>query len=400
MIDQVKGTNSLYKERANKFLFVQSSFLNHFNMYGYNYLQTPILEHKELFNKSIGENSEIVTKQMYEFKDRSGRDIVLRPEGTSSVVRYHSEFQKDFTNQYIYFGQMYRYENPQKNRYREFFQAGAEIVGKVDIFSDFQIINDSLNFLNSLDMTTNLRINTIGSIDDREKYIKVLLKFFNDNKKHLSKDSKEKLNNNTLRILDSNEDQDKEIISKAPKITDFVNKFSLAQFNDLKELFITNDIKFTVDEKIVRGLDYYNDLTFEILDKDNLVIGGGGRYDNLSKILKLGNFNGVGVAFGVERLMNSVVLPKFNYNIYLLGTNVEKLALYSKILDKYNIPYVKSSRLSKINNQFKEAKKQNVKYVVNTDEDTIKNLINNSVEKFSIEVLIENWRIKTIKFRW
>lgn len=390
MIDQVKGTNSLYKERANKFLFVQSSFLNHFNMYGYNYLQTPILEHKELFNKSIGENSEIVTKQMYEFKDRSGRDIVLRPEGTSSVVRYHSEFQKDFTNQYIYFGQMYRYENPQKNRYREFFQAGAEIVGKVDIFSDFQIINDSLNFLNSLDMTTNLRINTIGSIDDREKYIKVLLKFFNDNKKHLSKDSKEKINNNTLRILDSNEDQDKEIISKAPKITDFVNKFSLAQFNDLKELFITNDIKFTVDEKIVRGLDYYNDLTFEILDKDNLVIGGGGRYDNLSKILKLGNFNGVGVAFGVERLMNSVVLPKFNYNIYLLGTNVEKLALYSKILDKYNIPYVKSSRLSKINNQFKEAKKQNVKYVVNTDEDTIKNLINNSVEKFSIEVLIEN----------
>lgn len=390
MIDQVKGTNSLYKERANKFLFVQSSFLNHFNMYGYNYLQTPILEHKELFNKSIGENSEIVTKQMYEFKDRSGRDIVLRPEGTSSVVRYHSEFQKDFTNQYIYFGQMYRYENPQKNRYREFFQAGAEIVGKVDIFSDFQIINDSLNFLNSLDMTTNLRINTIGSIDDREKYIKVLLKFFNDNKKHLSKDSKEKLNNNTLRILDSNEDQDKEIISKAPKITDFVNKFSLAQFNDLKELFITNDIKFTVDEKIVRGLDYYNDLTFEILDKDNLVIGGGGRYDNLSKILKLGNFNGVGVAFGVERLMNSVVLPKFNYNIYLLGTNVEKLALYSKILDKYNIPYVKSSRLSKINNQFKDAKKQNVKYVVNTDEDTIKNLINNSVEKFSIEVLIEN----------
>ena len=390
MIDQVKGTNSLYKERANKFLFVQSSFLNHFNMYGYNYLQTPILEHKELFNKSIGENSEIVTKQMYEFKDRSGRDIVLRPEGTSSVVRYHSEFQKDFTNQYIYFGQMYRYENPQKNRYREFFQAGAEIVGKVDIFSDFQIINDSLNFLNSLDMTTNLRINTIGSIDDREKYIKVLLKFFNDNKKHLSKDSKEKINNNTLRILDSNEDQDKEIISKAPKITDFVNKFSLAQFNDLKELFITNDIKFTVDEKIVRGLDYYNDLTFEILDKDNLVIGGGGRYDNLSKILKLGNFNGVGVAFGVERLMNSVVLPKFNYNIYLLGTNVEKLALYSKILDKYNIPYVKSSRLSKINNQFKDAKKQNVKYVVNTDEDTIKNLINNSVEKFSIEVLIEN----------
>ena len=390
MIDQVKGTNSLYKERANKFLFVQSSFLNHFNMYGYNYLQTPILEHKELFNKSIGENSEIVTKQMYEFKDRSGRDIVLRPEGTSSVVRYHSEFQKDFTNQYIYFGQMYRYENPQKNRYREFFQAGAEIVGKVDIFSDFQIINDSLNFLNSLDMTTNLRINTIGSIDDREKYIKVLLKFFNDNKKHLSKDSKEKINNNTLRILDSNEDQDKEIISKAPKITDFVNKFSLAQFNDLKELFITNDIKFTVDEKIVRGLDYYNDLTFEILDKDNLVIGGGGRYDNLSKILKLGNFNGVGVAFGVERLMNSVVLPKFNYNIYLLGTNVEKLALYSKILDKYNLPYVKSSRLSKINNQFKDAKKQNVKYVVNTDEDTIKNLINNSVEKFSIEVLIEN----------
>ena len=126
MIEQIKGTRNIANEDSAKYLHVKNKFIQKFSNNGYKYIQTPLLEYKELFDKSIGESSEIVTKQMYELKDKGGRDLVLRPEGTSSVVRYHAEFNKDSTSKYSYFGPMFRYENPQKNRYREFNQAGAE----------------------------------------------------------------------------------------------------------------------------------------------------------------------------------------------------------------------------------------------------------------------------------
>ena len=152
MIEQVKGTQNIFENDADKFLYIRNKFFSVFNNSGYSYVQTPHLEYSELFEKSIGQNSEIVTKQMYQFKDKGGRSLVLRPEGTSSIVRYHSQYQKDITNQYSYFGQMFRYENPQKNRYREFTQGGIEIIGNIDTFSDFQIINDSIKFLTELEI--------------------------------------------------------------------------------------------------------------------------------------------------------------------------------------------------------------------------------------------------------
>ena len=181
MIEQVKGTQNITGDNALKYLHIQNLFNKKFSNYGYKYIQTPLLEYKELFDKSIGESSEIVTKQMYELIDKGGRELVLRPEGTSSIVRYHAEFNKDLTKKYSYFGSMFRYENPQKNRYREFNQAGVEIIGLVDIFSDFQIINDSFNFINELIPNTKLSINTIGSISDREEYIKILYEYFQKN---------------------------------------------------------------------------------------------------------------------------------------------------------------------------------------------------------------------------
>ena len=220
MIEQVKGTQNITGDNALKYLHIQNLFNKKFSNYGYQYIQTPLLEYKELFDKSIGESSEIVTKQMYELIDKGGRELVLRPEGTSSIVRYHAEFNKDLTKKYSYFGSMFRYENPQKNRYREFNQAGVEIVGLVDIFSDFQIINDSFNFINELIPNTKLSINTIGSISDREEYIKILYEYFQKNIDKLSKDSIDKLENNTLRILDSNSPDDSEVISKAPNISE------------------------------------------------------------------------------------------------------------------------------------------------------------------------------------
>jgi len=390
MIEQVKGTRNIANEDSAKFLHVKNSFINKFSDYGYKYIQTPLLEYKELFDKSIGESSEIVTKQMYELKDKGGRDLVLRPEGTSSVVRYHAEFNKDNTSKYSYFGSMFRYENPQKNRYREFNQAGAEIVGLIDIYSDFQIINDSLNFIDNLLPGTKLKINTIGSTEDREAYVKVLYEYFSKNKDKLSKESLEKIENNTLRILDSNNSEDKEIINNAPTINEYINSDSKENFESLLRLLDNSQINYEIDNSLVRGLDYYNDLTFEFHTEESVVVGGGGRYDNLAKILSIGNFNGVGVAFGVERIMNLISEIKTSAKYYLLGTSIDNLTKYSKILDENNINYNKPSRVSKENSQFKEAKKLNAKYLINADEDTIKNLITNETEAFDIEVILEH----------
>ena len=390
MIEQVKGTRNIANDDSAKFLHVKNTFINKFSDYGYKYIQTPLLEYKELFDKSIGESSEIVTKQMYELKDKGGRDLVLRPEGTSSVVRYHAEFNKDNTSKYSYFGSMFRYENPQKNRYREFNQAGAEIVGLIDIYSDFQIINDSLNFINNLLPGTTLKINTIGSTEDREAYVKVLYEYFSKNKEKLSNESLEKIENNTLRILDSNNSEDREIISNAPTINEYINTHSKENFESLLRLLDNSQINYEIDYSLVRGLDYYNDLTFEFHTEESVVVGGGGRYDNLAKILSIGDFNGVGVAFGVERIMNLLSEIKISSKYYLLGTNIDNLTKYSKILDENNINYNKPSRVSKENSQFKEAKKLNAEYLINADEDTIKNLITNETEAFDIEVILEH----------
>ena len=390
MIEQVKGTKNIIGDDALKYLYIQNLFNSKFSDYGYQFIQTPQLEYKELFDKSIGESSEIVTKQMYELIDKGGRELVLRPEGTSSIVRYHSEFNKDLTKKYSYFGSMFRYENPQKNRYREFNQAGVEIIGLVDTYSDFQIINDSFNFINELIPETKLSINTIGSISDREQYIKVLYEYLHKNIDKLSEDSIDKLENNTLRILDSNIPKDFEVISKAPNISDYINKESKNKFDTLLDILSSSNIKYQIDNSLVRGLDYYNDLTFEFITSENVVVGGGGRYDNLAEILSLGKFNGVGVAFGVERIMNSIPLPEKSSKYYLLGTDINKMTKYSKEFDKHNINYNKPSRLTKENAQFKEAKSQNVMYLINTDEDTIKNLITNETEKFNIEVILEH----------
>ena len=390
MIEQVKGTRNIANDDSAKFLHVKNTFINKFSDYGYKYIQTPLLEYKELFDKSIGESSEIVTKQMYELKDKGGRDLVLRPEGTSSVVRYHAEFNKDNTSKYSYFGSMFRYENPQKNRYREFNQAGAEIVGLIDIYSDFQIINDSLNFINNLLPGTTLKINTIGSIEDREAYVKVLYEYFSKNKEKLSNESLEKIENNTLRILDSNNSEDRDIISNAPTINEYINTHSKENFESLLRLLDNSQINYEIDYSLVRGLDYYNDLTFEFHTEESVVVGGGGRYDNLAKILSIGDFNGVGVAFGVERIMNLLSEIKISSKYYLLGTNIDNLTKYSKILDENNINYNKPSRVAKENSQFKEAKKLNAEYLINADEDTIKNLITNETEAFDIEVILEH----------
>ena len=386
MIEQVKGTRNLYGLDAEKYLYIYDIFRKSFNNYGYDVIELPTIEYKELFNKSIGENSEIVTKQMYEFKDKGNRDLVLRPEATASVVRFHNEFFKNESKKYSYFGKMFRYENPQKNRYREFIQAGAEIVGTIDEYSNLQILKSSIRFLSLLNIKSKLNLNTIGTKEEREKYIRELDKYFIKNKRELSKESVDKIGKNTLRILDSNDPFDNQIIDLAPVIYDFLSNETLSLYETFKKQLKTNSIDFVENPKLVRGLDYYNDLTFEFV-ANGTVVGGGGRYDSLSEILGLGKLSGIGVAFGVDRLINTIRSIPSKTKVMLIAQDLSDLTLVSSRLDKAGINYLLPVRDSKENTQYKEAIKNNVDYVINCSENTIKNINNNESMKFNISNL-------------
>ena len=386
MIEQVKGTRNLYGLDAEKYLYIYDIFRKSFNTYGYDLIELPTIEHKELFDKSIGENSEIVTKQMYEFKDKGNRNLVLRPEATASVVRFHNEFFKNESKKYSYFGKMFRYENPQKNRYREFIQAGAEIVGTIDEYSNLQILKSSIRFLSLLNIKSKLNLNTIGTKEEREKYIRELDKYFSKNKRELSKESVDKIGKNTLRILDSNDPFDNQIIDLAPVIYDFLSNETLSLYETFKKQLKTNSIDFVENPKLVRGLDYYNDLTFEFV-ANGTVVGGGGRYDSLSEILGLGKLSGIGVAFGVDRLINTIRSIPSKTKVMLIAQNLSDLTLVSSRLDKAGINYLLPVRDSKENTQYKEAIKNNVDYVINCSENTIKNINNNESMKFNISNL-------------
>lgn len=387
MIEQVKGTRNIHSEDAQVYLFILNTFLNTFNSSGYEYTELPIIEHKELFTKSIGESSEIVTKQMYEFIDKGNRELVLRPEGTASVVRFHNEFYKNDSKKYSYFGKMYRYENPQKNRYREFHQAGAEIIGTIDIFSDIQIVQSSIRFLNRLGIKADLHINSIGTIDDRAKYVTELLDYLKTNKENLSEDSRDKLENNTLRVLDSNNPEDREVINKAPSILGYLNEDSTNNYLQIKKELDSLGIQYVEDSNLVRGLDYYNDLTFEF-KVNGLAVGGGGRYDKLSQILKLGNSEGVGVAFGVDRLMSLIDTDYSKATkISLIGSTIETINEVSAELINNNINHCLPVRISKENTQYKNAVNNKSDIVINCNERTIKLINSKETFPYNIDTL-------------
>ena len=284
---------------------------------------------------------------------------------------------------------MYRYENPQKNRYREFHQAGAEIIGTIDIFSDLQIIQSSIRFLNALGIKADLHINSIGTIDDRSKYVSELLEYLIENKENLSKDSQDKLENNTLRVLDSNNSEDKDVINKAPSILGYLNDDSLNNYLQIKKELDSLGIEYIEDSNLVRGLDYYNDLTFEF-KVNGLAVGGGGRYDKLSQILKLGNSEGIGVAFGVDRLMSLINNDAGKKTkIFLIGSTVETINEISSELTKNNINHILPVRISKENTQYKNAVNNKSDIVINCNERTIKLINSKETFPYNIDTLRE-----------
>ena len=262
-----------------------------------------------MFTKPLGNSSDIVTKENYVFKDRSEDELMLRPEGTSGVVRafLNAGLVQDVPQRFSYYGPMFRYERPQKGRLRQFNQLGIECLGLSSAMADIEVISLGQEFLDQLNILDkiNLKINTLGDFDSRKIYRDALISYLSDYKSKLSEDSIKRLSINPLRILDSKNDEDLKIVENAPSILDFLNFDSKTRFENICKGLDHLNIKYTIDKNLVRGLDYYCHTAFEFttneLGSQGTVLAGG-RYDGLSKMLGGPDVPGVGWAAGIERL--------------------------------------------------------------------------------------------------
>lgn len=282
------------------------------DVYGFKPYRTPVFESSEVFTKTLGDSSDIITKEMYSFEDRNGDLFILRPEATAPLIRLFiaEKLQRSAPLKMFTFGPMFRYERPQKGRQRQFHQIGVEFVGAPkDLFTHFEVISMGWNFVNSLSINSvlTIKVNGIGSSDERALFKEALIKYLTPLKEKLSEDSQKRLETNPLRILDSKSEQDKALLKNAPKISDFVNDEAKKSLADLIELCKSEGINIEEDPFLVRGLDYYNDLVFEIVAESDLgaqnTILAGGRYDKLVESMGGGNFPAIGWGAGLERLM-------------------------------------------------------------------------------------------------
>lgn len=308
-IQCVRGTYDLYGEAKRKSKRVIDTGSNVVEKYGFEEIETPIFEFTEVFSRNLGDTSDIVTKEMYCFSDKGGESLTLRPEGTAGVVRsFISEgMQQNLPVKFYYHGPMFRYERPQKGRQRQFTQFGVELLGVETPQADIEVISMAYEFLEKLglDGMITVEINSLGDAESRNAYREKLVAYLNEHYEELSEDSKNRLTKNPLRILDSKEDCDKRVVENAPLYSDSLNDVSKKFFADVLKGLDNLGIKYRVNNRLVRGLDYYSHTVFE-LTTDKLGAQGtvlaGGRYDGLVAQMGGGNVAGIGWACGVERL--------------------------------------------------------------------------------------------------
>ena len=306
----VRGVHDLLPDALHKHKKVIKAGLNVSSKYCYSEIEIPIFEFSEVFKKPLGNSSDIVTKENYIFKDRSDDELMLRPEGTSGVVRafLNAGLVQDIPQRFSYFGPMFRYERPQKGRLRQFKQFGVECIGISNSMADIEVISLGYEFLKKLNVTDKitLKINSLGDTDSRLTYRKVLINYLNDYKFKLSKDSIKRLSENPLRILDSKNEIDQKILINAPNVLDYLNEESKERFQNVCEGLNVLKIKYEIDKNLVRGLDYYCHTAFEFIT-DQLGAQGtvlaGGRYDGLLKSLgSKKKISAVGAAINLNNL--------------------------------------------------------------------------------------------------
>mgnify|MGYP001479182038 FL=1 len=407
-IQSLTGMMDLIENKANKadtangIFYTEHILKDIFETYSISEIRTPALEDSSLFKRSVGDTSDIVNKELYSFMDKNDKSITLRPEGTASVIRSIIEKKIDNeSNKFWYLGPMWRYERPQKGRYRQFSQAGVEILGYSEGIAELEIvsiicsINKALGIENSI-----LKINHLGDKESKEKYCNALKNFLMPLSSKLDEKDIQRLNTNPLRVLDSKSSETQEILKDAPKINDFLTDQSLDLLNLVKNTF-SEECNIKIDHTLVRGLDYYTGFVFEAVSSD---LGaqdaylGGGRYDDLCKQLGGKDLPAIGMAIGIERL--SLLTKTYKKNRTLISFIIISSNLESKAYKiAHNLRSINSSididvQLSdgSLKSKLRRANKDNASYAFIIGEDELKseNIIVKSLNDENSEQIIMN----------
>ena len=341
----IKGTYDVLPDVSNKWKSIESYIHKNLNRAGYNEIRTPIFENTELFKRSVGLDSDVVSKEMYSWIDQGGTDLTLKPEYTASVVRSYIQNNLGASlpvSKLYYIGDLFRRERPQKGRYRQFRQFGIEAIGSKYPEQDSEVISIAYNLITGLGINDiTLKLNSIGSSETRKNYKQALLKFLKPKYDQLSETSRNRFDSNPLRILDTKNKSEIELLKKAPKITEYLSKEDDLHFTEVKTYLNDLSIPFTLDTNLVRGLDYYTRTTFEIASNTlgaQDAICGGGRYDKLVGSLGGKPSPAVGFAAGLERLLLAMgdkneLANKEIKKIYLIGLGDKARSTMMKILN-------------------------------------------------------------------
>ena len=400
-----KGTKDILPKDIYKWHFVENVIREVTGLFNFTEIRTPILEYTELFKRGVGSDTDIVGKEMYTFDDKSGDSLTLRPEGTAPVMRAFLEnnlLNDSPLHKLYYMTNMFRYERPQAGRFREHTQFGGEILGSDNYMTDVELIMLAKTVYNRCGINNfKVKINSIGKSDERKNYVEILKKYLSANLNELSEDSKRRYETNALRILDSKNPGDKAITESAPKIIDTLGSDSKTRFDNVINELTKLGVDHEVDFRLVRGLDYYTDTTFEFVSQDlgsQDAIGGGGRYDVLIEQLGGKPCPGVGFGSGIERIL--IVAEKNNFTfgesikpqIYFIALNEEaKQIAYSQIVSLRNQGIACETDLlaRSFKAQMRDANKLGVKYVYIIGEEELakgKGLLKNMSDSSQVEI--------------
>ena len=390
-IQAIRGMNDLLPADSQIWGFLDSTINNLLLSFGYKYCRTPNVESTETFSRAIGEVTDIVEKEMYTWKDNNGDSLTLRPEGTAGVVRMMIEHNlpREGIQKVFYNGPMFRHERPQKGRYRQFHQVGAEVFGASDAKIDAELISITDSLWKSLQINAQLEINSLGSAASRASYRETLTGYFSDNKDRLDEDSSRRLKTNPLRILDSKNKDLEVLIAKAPKMIDHLDRESNEHFKSLKNYLDHLEIPYKVNPKLVRGLDYYNKTVFEWVSNElgsQGTICGGGRYDGLVEKMGGNPTPAIGFAMGLERIAllihdKSKQLISDRPHLYFLSmgesAHFESMKISRQILEVMpKITITNDITIGTLKSQMKKANKSGADYaLILGEEELAKNVL-------------------------
>jgi len=376
-LQAIKGFNDILPPETSTWQWVENVFHQLLSSYNYGEIRLPLLEYTELFSRSIGDDTDIVEKEMYTFHDRSNRSLTLRPEGTASVVRafiQHGMAATGDTNKLYYIGPMFRYERPQKGRYRQFYQLGAEVFGEEDYHQDAEILIMLARYFHVLGVeSAKLNLNSLGCRNCRPAYRQALQDFLQGHGEHLCGDCQRRMQKNPLRVLDCKRPGCREVVAQAPKLLDYLGADCQSHFNGVVRLLDEAGVDYQINPLMVRGLDYYTRTTFEFLAGDlgaQNAVAAGGRYDRLVEELGGKPTPAIGFAIGMERLamlVDGASAPSSAPFIYLAALGESALNILYPLMHKLNqagVGAVLNYRQKSLKNLMKKADRSNVAYTL------------------------------------